>query len=131
MNVTLLTGGSQITQDSSFLDRLSLGGSTLLLGMVIVFSVLGIIFIALQIMRAVFTKNAIKAKQARKAAEASRAAPIKKETSIPVAPVAPATPVAVPATDDAAIVAAIIAAISAHTGKAPEGFRVVSFKKRK
>ena len=44
MNVTLLTGGSQITQDSSFLDRLSLGGSTLLLGMVIVFSVLGIIF---------------------------------------------------------------------------------------
>ena len=33
--------------------------------------------------------------------------------------------------DDGAIVAAIIAAISVHTGKAPDGFRVVSFKKRK
>ena len=57
MNVTLLTGGSQITQDSSIFDRLQLGGSTLLLGMVIVFAVLGIIFIALQIMRAIFTKR--------------------------------------------------------------------------
>ena len=124
MNVTLLTGGSQITSDSSILDRLKLGGSTLLLGMVIVFAVLGIIFIALQIMRAVFTKNAIKAKKARKAEEAALSIAAKKEEP------AQAAPVAAPA-DDGAIVAAIIAAISAHTGKAPEGFRVVSFKKRK
>ena len=128
MNVSLLTGSPQITQESSFFDRLTLGGSTLLIGMVIVFAVLGIIFIALQIMRAVFTRNAIKAKQARKAAKAEKATQIpevKKEAapaaSAPVAPVA----------DDAATVAAIIAAISAYTGKAPEGFRVVSFKKRK
>ena len=73
MNVTLLTGSPQITQDSSILDRLALGGSTTLLGMAIVFSVLCIIFIALQIMRAVFTKNASQTKKARKAEKAEKA----------------------------------------------------------
>ena len=125
MNVTLLTGAAQITKDSSILDRLTLGGSTLLLGMAIVFAVLGIIFIALQIMRAVFTKSAAKAKQATKAEKAVQNVAVKSEEPAPVA-----APVA-PATDDSAIVAAIVAAISAYTGKAPEGFRVVSFKKRK
>ena len=122
MNVTLLTGAAQITKDSSILDRLTLGGSTLLLGMAIVFAVLGIIFIALQIMRAVFTKNAAKAKQATKA-----------EKAVQNVAVEPEEPAAAPAatTADSAIVAAIVAAISAYTGKAPEGFRVVSFKKRK
>ena len=120
MNVTLLTGAAQITAESSLMDKLSLGGSTLLLGMAIVFAVLGIIYIALQIMRAIFTKNTKKTK---------------KEASAPIAAVkaeaVEQAPVAEPAGDDAAIVAAIIAAISAYTGKAPEGFRVVSFKKRK
>ena len=122
MNVTLLTGAAQITKDSSILDRLTLGGSTLLLGMAIVFAVLGIIFIALQIMRAVFTKSAAKAKQATKAEKAVQNVAVESEE-----------PAAAPAatTDDSAIVAAIVAAISAYTGKAPEGFRVVSFKKRK
>ena len=130
MNVSLLTGSPQITPESSFFDRLTLGGSTLLLGMVIVFAVLGIIFIALQIMRAVFTRNAIKAKQARRAAKAEKAAQIPETPKeAPAAPVASA-PVA-PVVDETATVAAIIAAISAYTGKAPEGFRVVSFKKRK
>jgi sodium pump decarboxylase gamma subunit len=124
MNVTLLTGAAQITKDSSTLDRLTLGGSTLLLGMAIVFAVLGIIFIALQIMRAVFTKNAEKAKQATKAEKAVQNVAVKSEEPAPAA--APAA-----TTDDSAIVAAIVAAISAYTGKAPEGFRVVSFKKRK
>ena len=122
MNVTLLTGAAQITKDSSILDRLTLGGSTLLLGMALVFAVLGIIFIALQIMRAVFTKNVAKAKQATKAEKAVQNVAVESEE-----------PAAAPAatTDDSAIVAAIVAAISAYTGKAPEGFRVVSFKKRK
>ena len=122
MNVTLLTGAAQITKDSSVLDRLTLGGSTLLLGMVIVFAVLGIIFIALQIMRTVFTKNSAKAKKAETAVQNVAA---KTEEPAPVA-----EPAAAPE-DDCAIVAAIVAAISAYTGKAPEGFRVVSFKKRK
>ena len=118
MNVTLLTGAAQITKDSSILDRLTLGGSTLLLGMAMVFAVLGIIFIALQIMRAVFTKNATKAKNTEKVVQN-----VAEKTEEPA-------PVAAPE-DDCAIVAAIVAAISAYTGKAPEGFRVVSFKKRK
>ena len=123
MNTMLLTGGPQITADSTILDRLALGGSTLLLGMVLVFAILGIIFIALQIMRTIFTKKSAKAKKASKSqGSAQKTAP---------AVVQAEEPAVAPAADDAAIVAAIIAAISAHTGKAPEGFRVVSFKKRK
>ena len=115
-----------INENSTFLDKLGLGGSTLLIGMLVVFAVLGIIFVALQIMRAVFTKNAIKAKQARRAEEAQQKAapaPAAVEESEPEA--------AAPASDDTAVIAAIVAAISAYTGKAPEGFRVVSFKKRR
>ena len=122
MNVTLLTGAAQITSESSIFDRLKLGGSTLLLGMAMVFAVLGIIFIALQIMRATFTKNASKAKKAEKVVQNVAE---KTEETAPVE-----APAAAPE-DDCAIVAAIVAAISAYTGKAPEGFRVVSFKKRK
>ena len=126
MNEMLLTGGAQITKDSSLLDRLSLGGSTLLLGMVIVFAVLGIIFIALEIMRSVFTKKAVTAKKAEGAKqEAQESAKPVEAIEEPVAAPAPA-----PA-DEFAVVAAIVAAISAHTGKSPEAFRVVSFKKRK
>ena len=121
MNTMLLNGGTQITADSSFMDRLALGGSTLLLGMAVVFAVLGIIFVALQIMRASFTKK--NTRKAKKAEEVAPTAAAKAEEAAP-APVAPVT-------DEAAIVAAIIAAISAHTGTAPEGFRVVYFKKRK
>ena len=122
MNVTLLTGAAQITSESSIFDRLKLGGSTLLLGMAMVFMVLGIIFIALQIMRAAFTKNTAKAKKAEKVVQNVAT---KSEEPAPVE-----APAAAPE-DDCALVAAIVAAISAYTGKAPEGFRVVSFKKRK
>ena len=128
MNMTLLTGGPQITPESSFLDRLSLGGSTLLLGMALVFAVLGIIFVALQIMRAVFTKQAVQAKKARKAAEAARAT--EQKTAVKAEEPSSISDSEAPA-DDSAIVAAIVVAISAYTGKAPEGFRVVSFKKRR
>lgn len=125
MNTMLLTAGPQITENSSILDRLTLGGSTLLLGMVIVFAVLGIIFVALQIMRSIFTKKATQTKKAKKAEEAAQKAEPSAQATTEQAPVSE------PVTDEAAIVAAIIAAISAHTGKAPEGFRVVSFKKRR
>lgn len=109
------------TESASRLDLfVGTGLPTLLIGMLAVFAILGIIFLALVIMRASFKRNAIKAKKARKAEEAP-SAPAPAEESAP----------ATPATDDSAIVAAIVAAISAYTGKAPEGFRVVSFKKRK
>lgn len=126
MNTMLLTGGPQITADSSIFDRLTLGGSTLLLGMVLVFAVLGIIFFALQIMRSVFTKKSVKAQKVEKAEESAKPA------EQPVAVAEEEIPAEAEAVaDDGAIVAAIIAAISVHTGKAPDGFRVVSFKKRK
>lgn len=110
-------------ESASRLDLfLGTGLPTLLIGMLVVFAILGIIFIALTVMRAIFKRNAVKAKQARKA-EAAEAAP----APAPAEETAPAAPAA----DDTAVIAAIIAAISAYTGKAPEGFRVVSFKKRK
>ncbi len=43
---------------------------------------------------------------------------------------APALPIVQPETDDTAVVAAIVAAISAYTGKPTGGFRVVSFRKK-
>ncbi len=98
---------------SSFFEALKTGGSTAVIGMVIVFAVLAIIFFAMVGLRKLLTQ--------------------KKESPAEVTPVietpAPAEEAA-PASDDGAIVAAIVAAISAHTGKAPTAFRVVSFKRR-
>ena len=122
--IMFLNGTPAATEKSGldlFLDQ---GLSTLLIGMLVVFAILGIIFVALTIMRAIFKRDAIKAKKARKAEEVSAQA----EEAAAIAIEAEET---APATDDSAIVAAIVAAISAYTGKAPEGFRVVSFKKRK
>ena len=102
---------------SSFLEALKTGSTTAILGMVIVFAVLAVIFAALVIMRKALNRKP----------KASAA-----ETIAPVVVSAP-TPEEQPAeesTDDCAIVAAIVAAISAHTGKAPTSFRVVSFKRR-
>ena len=121
-----LTGNAPVA--TGFAENWSLfvgtGLPTLLIGMLVVFAILGIIFVVLQIMRATFKKNAIKAKKARKAEDAKDTP---KTEAAPAEEIAPETPAA----DDGAIIAAIIAAISAHTGKAPEGFRVVSFKKRR
>ena len=46
-----------ITDESSFLDRLGLGGQTLLLGMVVVFAMLFVIYLCMVAMQAVFTRN--------------------------------------------------------------------------
>ncbi len=101
---------------SSFLEALKTGSTTAILGMIIVFAVLAVIFAALVIMRKVLNKKP-------KASAKEAPAP---------AVVVPAeeTPAEEPVADDCAIVAAIVAAISAHTGKAPTSFRVVSFKRR-
>ena len=56
------------TESASRLDLfVGTGLPTLLIGMLAVFAILGIIFLALVIMRAGFKRNAIKAKKARKA----------------------------------------------------------------
>ncbi len=105
-----------ITAESTFLDRLGLGVETLLLGMLVVFSMLAIIFVCMLVCQAVLVKK------------------VKKivEPEAPAAPAASPAPAAAPApvTDDSATVAAIVAAISAYTGASPSSFRVVSFKRR-
>ena len=96
-------------ESASRLDLfLGTGLSTLLIGMLVVFAILGIIFIALTTMRAIFKRNAIKAKQARKAEIADVKTEIKAEAT--PAPAEETAPVA-PAADDTAVIAAIIAAM--------------------
>lgn len=110
-----------ITEDSTFLDRLGLGGQTLLIGMLTVFAMLFVIYLAMIGMRAIFARKAPKT-------EKSDAAPEEK----PIPASVPQSESTIPATqsDDCAIVAAITAAIASYTGKAPASFRVVSFKRR-
>ena len=105
-----------ITNESTILDRLGLGVETLLLGMLVVFAMLAIIFVCMLACQAVLVKKVKKIVE-------PEAAPA------PVAAPAPAVAPA-PVADDAATVAAIVAAISAYTGASPSSFRVVSFRRR-
>ena len=101
-------------------DRLNFMGVGVLLGMVVIFAVLSLLWIILEISG----KIASGGKSAAKAAPAPAPAP----TPAP-APVAPVQ------TDDAAIVAAITAALTVYMeaegakNSSVNGFRVVSFKK--
>ena len=103
-------------------ERLALAGQMTLLGMVMIFSVLGLLWGVL----AVFQK--VMAGRTEKPAPAPKAAPV-------AAPAPVATPVA--ASDDneviAAVIAAAVAAYMADEGNADTayngGFRVVSFRR--
>lgn len=110
-----------ITDESSFLDRLGLGGQTLLLGMVVVFAMLFVIYLCMVAMQAVFTRKSPKT-----AKGTASEKPV--ETPEPAMQVTEAVPDT--QTSDEQLVAAITAAIAAYTGDAPSSFRVVSFKKR-
>ncbi len=89
-------------------------------GYLLVFVVLALIWFILAIFGKFFDR-----KPKEKAVEETETTPV----SVPEpAPVAPA-PIAQDQ-DDAAIVAAIVAAISAYSGKSAGGFRVVSFRKK-
>lgn len=105
-----------ITEGSTYLERVRLGTSTLLFGMLVVFAVLAVIFLILSLMQACFSGL----KKQKKPQAVSAEPPI--EATISTASEESA--------DDTAVVAAIIAAISAYTEQAPSSFRVVSFKKR-
>ena len=110
-----------ITDESSFLDRLGLGGQTLLLGMVVVFAMLFVIYLCMVAMQAVFIRKSPKT-----AKGTASEKPV--ETPEPAMQVTEAVPDT--QTSDEQLVAAITAAIAAYTGDAPSSFRVVSFKKR-
>ena len=107
----------------SMSQKLEIGGQMLLLGMATVFAVLATIWLVLKIFNIVF-------------AGTPKQALTEKEKVVP-APKAPKKPTPAPAPavqDDAALIAAITAAISAY--RASEGvtetvgFRVVSFKRK-
>lgn len=113
----------------SLADKFSLSGEMLLRGMGTVFMVLVILWGCLSLFK-VFSAPEKPAKAPK--AEAAKLAPKEEKKTVP-AP-APAEPAPVPVqTDDAAVIAAICAAIEAY--RAEEGlsglpYRVVSFKRK-
>ncbi len=100
----------------SFIDALKAGKPSAYIGIIVCLAIV----IAVLAVTLVFRRRAAKSE----ASDETIAV-------IPPAPVPAPEAEPVPASDDTAIVAAIIAAISAHTGKAPTAFRVVSFKRRR
>lgn len=100
-----------ITDASTMGDRLLLGAITLLLGMVVVFSILALIFFTVKLLQLLFHKKS--------AAKTPVPAPAPVETAAPASN-----------TPDGTVLAVIVAAVAAVTGEAPSSFRVVSFKKK-
>ncbi len=109
-----------INENSTLLDKLSLGGQTLLLGMLAIFAILTIIYAAIKVLGFAFDTSRKTAKKEAKAKETASA-----PAEVPAA--APAAPVAA-ASDDSELVAVLAAAISAYSGEPVTKFRVVSFK---
>lgn len=114
--MSFLNFSKEVASDLSLSEKLNSILTTGVGGYLLVFVVLALIWFILAIFGKAFEKKEKPEKE-----EAPAPAP----TPAPVAP-APAAPVA----DDTAVVAAIVAAISAYTGKPAGGFRVVSFRKK-
>ena len=103
--------------DMTLPERISYAGTLTLLGMLVIFAVLSIVWLAIVLMRTVLSRFETE--------------PAKKDLPVPSAPVSEA-PSAVnqPATDDGAILAAITAAIAVvwESEHPNTGFRVVSYR---
>ena len=113
MNVAVLT--------QSFSERLSTSGVVALQGMLTIFLVLSLLWAAIEIMhRIIHREKPAKKVESEKPAQN---APVAEETV--------ASAVTAPSNDEGAIVAAIIAAITAAREEQGDtsGFRVVSFKR--
>ncbi len=114
--MSFLNFSKEVSSDLSLSEKLESILTTGVGGYLLVFAVLALIWLILAIFGKAFDK--------------------KDENSEEKAqPVQPATPAPAPApvpveTDDTAVVAAIVAAISAYTGKPASGFKVVSFRKK-
>ena len=108
-------------------ERASTAGTVTLMGMVTIFAVLAILWAMIEIMHAVLHKGEKKEKEPRQAKTAPAPAPNQDDAAI-----AAAIAAALAAEeDDGAVVAAITAAITAARAEAGEtgAFRVVSFKR--
>ena len=115
-----------INENSTLLDKLGLGGQTLLLGMLAIFGILFIIYLAIKALGAALHPAP---KAEKKAKNIEVPAPAVKPVNIATtAPAAAPAPVETTAGNDSELVAVIAAAISAYTGEPVTKFRVVSFK---
>lgn len=110
----------KLTTSMELSDRIGYALQRTLIGLIIVFGVLAVIWLVLSLFKVVFYKDPNK-KTAEKKAEPKPAA----------APAPAPAPVKVQTQDDGAVIAAIVAAISAMRNEQgiTDGFRVVSFKR--
>lgn len=123
MNLNFMIGALAAVEIPPLGERLAEGFEVFILGILMVFAVLALLWGVLAIFKVVFYDIPEKRKKA-KANET--------KTEMAPAPAAVAAPAPVPAQDDGAIVAAITAALSEYFSQSGEykgGFRVVSFKK--
>ena len=116
--MSLFNFSEEVASKLTFSEKIEAILTTGIGGYLLVFAVLALIWFILAIFGKAFDKKDKKPEEAPKAA-AVTPAPIPE-------PVAPAPT----EQDDTAIVAAIVAAISAYTGKPAGGFKVVSFRKK-
>ena len=112
----------EVAGDGTWAEKLETILTTAVGGFLLVFLVLAIIWLLLEIIGKAFAKGTVKTPLAE---EEKEALPIADEPSAPVS----AAPTSV--ASDEEIVAAIMAAISAYTGKPMSRFRVVSFRKKR
>lgn len=107
----------KLTTAMDLSDRIGYALQRTLIGLIIVFGVLAVIWLVLSLFKVIFYKDPNKKKAEKK--------PEPKEAPVAV-PVAPQ-----PVQDNGAVIAAIVAAISAMRNEEgiTDGFRVVSFKR--
>ncbi len=116
--LSFLNFSEEVSSNASLSEKLQSFLTSGVAGYVLVFTVLGLIWLILEIFGRAFTK---------KPEEESTEIIIEaQKTTVPE----PQPVIEKSSDDDAAIVAAIVAAISAYTNKPANGFRVVSFKKK-
>ncbi len=120
MNLFSLEYIVQITDSTGYGERITMGLSTMIFGMLVVFSVLILLWGILELFHFAFAKATSKKPNANAT----------KKEIVPPAPIPQVAPVVpTPATDDGAMIAAITAAIALTLQKPTTSFRVVSFQR--
>ena len=114
-------------------ERAAYAGRMMLVGMLMIFSVLTLLWGVLSISKLVFYDMAKKRAEKASAASGEAAASMTVPSAAPVSNVSPLSAASSTPSDDGALIAAITAAITA--ARAEEGnvgaFRVVSFRKKR
>ncbi len=112
--MSFLNFSKEVSSDLSLSEKLESILTTGVGGYLLVFVILALIWLILAVFGKAFAKKDEKPRT----------------IIIPSDPAPAPEPVAPVETDDTAVVAAIVAAISAYEGKPASGFRVVSFRKK-